>query len=148
MSAPGRSMKSVRWVRIVKNFCSDECVLSVRRNSVEHWEVIDGGTPRAPRYALYLPLRYRLRRELGWHRGVTMNISRSGLLFRAEELIPPQSKIEVRLQLELENPVEIVCSAEIVRGIPPDVQGGTMLGATIAKFAFSRLENTASAQVP
>ena len=43
---------------------------------------------RAQRFNLHLPLKYRLLGEDGWHRGTTENISRSGLLFQAEEPIP------------------------------------------------------------
>ncbi|MGA9075157.1 MAG: ATP-binding protein, partial [Candidatus Sulfotelmatobacter sp.] len=44
---------------------------------------------RAPRFQLHLPLKYRLLDEEKWHDGETRNISRSGLLFQAEDLLQP-----------------------------------------------------------
>ncbi len=40
---------------------------------------------RATRFDLHLPLKYRLVGESGWREGTTENISRSGMLFQAEE---------------------------------------------------------------
>src|SRR5581483_8833518 len=48
-------------------------------------------TFRAQRFNLNLPLRYRLLGEENWRLGTTENISRSGLLFRAEEMLQPSS---------------------------------------------------------
>ena len=42
---------------------------------------------RAQRFNLHLPLRYRKVGEQGWRNGTTQNISRSGLLFEAEEML-------------------------------------------------------------
>src|SRR5262249_35596021 len=47
---------------------------------------------RAQRFNLHLPLKYRLLGENAWRDGTTENISRSGMLFRAEELIPPNAQ--------------------------------------------------------
>ena len=42
---------------------------------------------RAQRFQLHLPLKYRRLNEEKWHDGETKNISRSGLLFQAEDLV-------------------------------------------------------------
>src|ERR1700757_4746552 len=44
---------------------------------------------RAQRFQLHLPLRYRRLGEAQWHIGTTENISRSGLLFQADQLLSP-----------------------------------------------------------
>src|SRR5580692_2608246 len=44
---------------------------------------------RAQRFNLHLPLRYRKVGDQGWRQGTTSNISRSGLLFNAEEVLQP-----------------------------------------------------------
>ena len=44
---------------------------------------------RAQRFNLNLPLKYRLVGEGNWRKGTTENISRSGMLFRAEEMVSP-----------------------------------------------------------
>jgi hypothetical protein len=46
---------------------------------------------RATRFDLHLPLKYRLVGESGWREGTTENISRSGMLFQAEEPIPERA---------------------------------------------------------
>ena len=48
---------------------------------------------------LQLPLRYRPLGEKSWRPGTTENISRSGLLFQAEELLHPNAQLEISLVL-------------------------------------------------
>ena len=45
---------------------------------------------RAQRFQLHLPLRYRRLGEKQWHEGTTENISRSGMLFQADETTTAQ----------------------------------------------------------
>ena len=78
---------------------------------------------RAPRFALQLPVRYRLAGDPRWHQGRTENISYSGVLFRAEGLINVNTPIELRVALssdtrERPHP-EVFCHARIVRTLPP-----------------------------
>jgi hypothetical protein len=74
---------------------------------------------RAQRFQLHLPLRYRRLGEKDWHDGKTQNISRSGMLFEAEELLQPSIVLEINLVLPAEiaglSPTEVVCRGEIVR---------------------------------
>ena len=74
---------------------------------------------RAQRFNLQLPLKYRLIGERGWRRGTTENISRSGLLFQAEEAIPATVQLEINLVLPTEiaglAATEVVCRGEVVR---------------------------------
>ena len=78
---------------------------------------------RASRFALRLPVRYRLAGEPRWHQGQTDNISYSGVLFRAEGLINVNTPIELRVALSAdtrERPhPEVFCHARIVRTMPP-----------------------------
>jgi len=59
----------------------------------------------------------------GWWPGRTENISYSGVLFRAEELINVNTPIELRVALSAdtrERPhPEVFCHARIVRAVPP-----------------------------
>ena len=78
---------------------------------------------RAPRFALKLPVRYRLAGDPQWFQGRTENISYSGVLFRAESLINVDTPIELRVALssdtrERPHP-EVFCHARIVRTVPP-----------------------------
>jgi two-component system cell cycle sensor histidine kinase/response regulator CckA len=74
---------------------------------------------RAQRFSLHLPLRYRVVGEPRWRAGSTENISRSGLLFRAEEMVELNSRVEISLVLPAEigglSATEVFCKGEVVR---------------------------------
>jgi two-component system cell cycle sensor histidine kinase/response regulator CckA len=78
---------------------------------------------RAQRFQLHLPLKYRLVGEKVWHEGTTRNISRSGMLFEAQELLQPSAVLEINLVLPAEiaglSPTEVVCRGEVVRTVKP-----------------------------
>jgi PAS domain S-box-containing protein len=78
---------------------------------------------RAQRFQLHLPLKYRRLDEKNWHDGETRNISRSGLLFQAEDILQPNVVLEINLVLPAEiaglSPTEVVCRGEIVRTVQP-----------------------------
>ena len=93
---------------------------------------------RARRFNLQLPLRYRLVGEQNWHPGTTENISRSGLLFQAEEAIQPEAQLEISLVLPPEiaglAPTEVVCRGQVVR---TETMGVTAaLAAKILQYHF------------
>jgi len=77
------------------------------------WEEFAGGKPRAPRYPVRLPIRYRPPGASDWRPGTTVNVSRSGLLFQTEQAPPPAKELELRLSLF--GKAEIVCQVRIVR---------------------------------
>jgi nitrogen-specific signal transduction histidine kinase/DNA-binding response OmpR family regulator len=91
---------------------------------------------RAQRFKLQLPLKYRQLGENDWRTGTTENISRSGMLFRAEEAIPTNVQLEINLVLPAEiaglSAAEVVCRGEVVRTIEPDAS--TMHPALAAKI--------------
>jgi len=96
---------------------------------------------RAQRFQLHLPLRYRRVGESNWREGTTENISRSGMLFKTEEVLQPSSQLEINLVLPAEiaglSATEVVCRGEVVRSIAP--QGGTVspaLAARILQYHF------------
>lgn len=76
---------------------------------------------RAQRFQLHLPLKYRRLDEDRWHSGETRNISRSGLLFEAEDILQPNVILEINLVLPSEiaglSATEVVCRGEIVRAV-------------------------------
>ena len=76
---------------------------------------------RAQRFQLHLPLRYRRLGEKDWHVGTTENISRSGMLFQADELLQPASQLEISLVLPQEiaglSETQVVCRGEVVRAV-------------------------------
>lgn len=96
---------------------------------------------RAQRFQLHLPLRYRRLGESQWHLGTTENISRSGLLFRGDDVLQPNSQLEINLVLPTEiaglSGTEVVCRGEVVRTVDP--QGSAVspaLAARILQYHF------------
>jgi len=91
---------------------------------------------RAQRFQLHLPLRYRRLGEKGWHDGQTENISRSGMLFQADEPLQPAVQLEINLVLPAEiaglSATEVVCRGEVVRAIEPN--GGVVTPALAARI--------------
>jgi PAS domain S-box-containing protein len=100
---------------------------------------------RAQRFKLQLPLKYRPVGEAGWRTGTTENISRSGLLFRAEEAVLPHVVIEINLVLPAEiaglSAAEVVCRGEVVRAV--QAEDSTLhpaLAARILQYHFQGSE--------
>lgn len=96
---------------------------------------------RAQRFQLHLPLRYRRLGEKQWHIGTTENISRSGLLFQADQLLPPSVQVEINLVLPAEiaglSETEVVCRGEVVRAVEnPDNAMNAALAARILQYHF------------
>ena len=96
---------------------------------------------RAQRFQLHLPLRYRRLGEKDWHDGKTQNISRSGMLFQADEVLQPSSQLEINLVLPAEiaglSETEVVCRGEVVRTV--EGQEGSIspaLAARILQYHF------------
>jgi len=91
---------------------------------------------RAQRFQLHLPLRYRRVGETQWHVGTTENISRSGLLFQADDSLQPNSQVEINLVLPAEiaglSGTEVVCRGEVVRTV--ERRGETMSAALAARI--------------
>jgi two-component system cell cycle sensor histidine kinase/response regulator CckA len=96
---------------------------------------------RAQRFQLHLPLKYRRLDEEKWHDGETRNISRSGLLFQAEDLLQPNVILEINLVLPSEiaglSPTEVVCRGEVVRTVGSNgEQMPPALAAKILQYHF------------
>jgi PAS domain S-box-containing protein len=96
---------------------------------------------RARRFNLHLPLRYRQLGEQNWRAGTTENISRSGLLFQAQELLHPNALLEISLVLPAEiaglAATEVICRGEVVRSIEAQGQGlSPALAAKILQYHF------------
>jgi PAS domain S-box-containing protein len=96
---------------------------------------------RAQRFQLHLPLRYRRLGESNWHDGKTENISRSGMLFQADEALQPHSQLEINLVLPAEiaglSATEVVCRGEVVRTVEPAGNAlSPALAARILQYHF------------
>ena len=96
---------------------------------------------RAKRFYIRLPLRYRELGEAEWHKGTTQNISRSGLLFQAEDTLQPRAELEINLVLPAEiaglAPAEVVCRGEVVRAVAAGSNAiAPALAARILQYYF------------
>jgi two-component system, cell cycle sensor histidine kinase and response regulator CckA len=105
---------------------------------------------RAQRFQLQLPLKYRRLGEEKWHEGQTRNISRSGLLFQAEDQLQPNVVLEINLVLPSEiaglSPTEVVCRGEVVRTVMAHGEKvAPALAAKILQYRFQHGPHLASA---
>lgn len=98
---------------------------------------------RARRFAAELRCRYREAGTQVWYEGLTANISVSGVLFRGEQILRPQTAIEMVVTLPAVLPgvqaSEIRCRGLIVRkesgtGVEPS----PLLAASIARCRLVR----------
>ena len=74
---------------------------------------------RARRYDVHAPVRYRTSSDEPWHSGETKNVSRSGVLLRAEALLDLDMPIELIVDLPPvitgEPAAAVVCYGRVVR---------------------------------
>ncbi|MGA7080273.1 MAG: ATP-binding protein [Terriglobales bacterium] len=119
---------------------SEPIPLEVIRASLAGGSVLEKKVPpfRARRFNLHLPLRYRPLGEQSWRPGTTENISRSGLLFQAQEVLRPNMQLEISLVLPAEiaglAATEVICRGEVVRSVEPREQGQNVNPALAAKI--------------
>ena len=105
---------------------------------------------RAPRFALRLPLRYRAVGEGSWREGLTENISRSGVLFRAGDLLQVSTAVELTFALSVADlNSEVFCRGLVVRAVPPaGPSDPPALAATIEDYRFVRGQRHSSETRP
>ena len=98
---------------------------------------------RARRFATELPCRYREAGSRVWYEGLTVNISVSGVLFRAAQALQSPTAIEMTVALPAVLPgaaaAEIRCRGLIVRNATAtDSDPSTVLAASITGFRVVR----------
>ena len=79
--------------------------------------------PRADRFQMALPVRYRSLPERTWHEGQIENISGSGVLFRTAVPLAAATAVEMMFFLPAIAPqpsASVRCRAEVVRTAPPE----------------------------
>ena len=76
---------------------------------------------RAQRFVVQLPIRYKRIGGQRWFEGKTENISRSGMLFRAERVLKLRTAIQMSFTLPAwekgKSPGEVLCEGRIVRTV-------------------------------
>ncbi len=106
----------------------------------------EGLRPRAERFPIRTPLRYRGSGQTAWSRGTTVNISRTGVLFSAEKELPPKTMLELRILFPADiaagTPANVICWGPVVRterSSSPDQQPA--LAVAIRSYRFTRDES-------
>lgn len=80
-------------------------------------------TKRDVRYAVRAPLRYRNTGHLGWQNGTTINLSKTGVLFKADAVLPLGTRLEISVLLPQKgggDPREVKMSCVITRHRDPE----------------------------
>jgi hypothetical protein len=98
---------------------------------------------RARRFAIPMALSYRPHLEKRWYSGQTVNISRSGVLFRAEFPLEPATPVQMRVvfpaEVFQEGPVEVLCRGTVVRvESPSGNESLPSLATTISDYRLVR----------
>jgi hypothetical protein len=70
-------------------------------------------TPRAQRFPFRVPLSYRKSDDAIWHTCKTVNVSRTGILFRSNTPLPPNAAVDIRVRFPLRK--TLCCQGTVVR---------------------------------
>jgi hypothetical protein len=92
--------------------------------------------PRAERIPVATQIDFRKIGSAEWHCGTTVNISRTGVLFQAEELVPVNTPVEMKLEIPPQvvgqESGNVISKGYIVRAVLPGPgEGVPALAATI-----------------
>lgn len=101
------------------------------------------GAERAPRYGIQMTMLYRADGETEWHNAQIENISRSGVLFRVDEVLKVSALVEMRLVLPPgmagKESAEILCQGWVVRSSPLSAdENPYRMAAKILDYRFVR----------
>ena len=100
---------------------------------------VTSDSQRAPRYPVHVPMRYRSMGAARWSSGRIENISRSGVLFRTDQLLAVDTPLEMSFALPLggSTAAGIICVGRIVRTVGRAGNGDAPgLAATISTYRF------------
>ena len=70
---------------------------------------------RAQRFPIELHLRYREGDTSSWHQGLTVNISRTGILFQTEQALSLKAPLEMQISFPEHLSVILACRGPVVR---------------------------------
>jgi hypothetical protein len=95
--------------------------------------------PRAERYAIPIAILYRSVGEADWRPGLTENISRSGVLFRADRRLEPNTALEMMLDIppivSASQSGSALRRGRVVRAIQPSTRDArAVVAATFVDF--------------
>jgi hypothetical protein len=97
---------------------------------------------RAQRFMVQLPIRYKKIGGRRWFEGRTENISRSGLLFRADRVPKLRTAIQISFTLPIslkdDGPGEVLCRGSVVRTVAAAGTTPPSVAVCIQKYRFVR----------
>jgi hypothetical protein len=96
---------------------------------------------RAFRYPIHTPIRFRKSGTEEWQEGLTVNISRTGILFQSGMDFPPRTLLEMQIILPYEALGEpqanVLCWGPVVRlDSKAKKEGQIALAAAISRYRF------------
>ena len=96
--------------------------------------------PRASRFAIHTPVRYREAGAAAWHEGKSVNISRTGILFHAGQRLEPKTMLEMRIifppELTGKHVANVVCWGPVIRIEEPADASLSGIAAAIVRYRF------------
>ncbi len=100
-------------------------------------------SPRAPRFAIPIAILYRTPSDANWREGWTENISKSGVLFRADHNIDLDTPVEMMMEIPtfIATPVagRTICRGRIVRSIKTSpLEDRHAFAAAIQEYELAR----------
>jgi PilZ domain len=113
---------------MLRAFRLNNCVVEVRQAGHQKdpkmsGQPIERQSPRAARFPISMPLRYREPGETDWQNGKVENISRTGVLFTVRDLLRVSTRLEMVFDLpvllEGAAPGQVYCQGEVVRTVMP-----------------------------
>ena len=102
--------------------------------------------PRATRFPVILPLRYRTRGDVDWSYGMTIDISSSGVLFRADHVLDLQAPVEIEVIFpgDIEGSARVVSRGTVQRTVvTADPSHEEFMAATFEEYDFVRVPREA-----
>jgi hypothetical protein len=97
---------------------------------------------RAQRFVVQLPIRYKKIGGRRWFEGKTENISRSGLLFRADRVLKLRTAIQMSFTLPVwkkdDGAGEVLCQGSVVRTVAAVGTNRPCIAASIQTYRLLR----------
>jgi len=104
------------------------------------WSLLSHSQMRAPRFRLDLTVRYRPVGDVEWRQAKTGDISSSGLLLRADDALPLDTRLELRVVLAVSEPTpragEVSCVGRVVRLVGAPQGHSSAFAVAIDEYAF------------
>ena len=107
-----------------------------------HLTTIEQQVPRATRYPLTLPVRFRARGESQWSVGISVNISHTGLLFDAGRAVDARQPLEIEVVLPGDDQASarVVARATVRRAPAADSDHDQALAVALDGWELVRIQ--------